>query len=346
MAPVAVSEFSNELLQKDWYQGCDGAVEFELHREELLRREQNGEWYAEPKMDGIWVVVFWTDRGARVFSRNGKEKASLNKAYSTLPVPPGTAIVGEAPYGSQEGARRRAQVGHEFLDAFDLLFDQGHWVGDRSALERKRYLEALVKDLDRGMRASELIRVLPTIQRGMWEAYQREPEGLVLKPSRFAVSRGLDPYCPGTRNPEWVKFKKKFTYDMVVMGVVQSTALTKAGREMAQCVVCGQFVKGISSGDAWLKYREFGVAQWWPEGPLTSGDLVLVPLARPGAMSHVWSRALYSDIQNFLGKVVIVSGYKQFESGAIRHPSLGDAEGRVLRTDKVSLSCVFRPEEA
>jgi len=217
-----------------WYQGCGSVIEGEEHEKiaALQEMEQSGDYYAQPKCDGIWAAAFGENDGTRAFSRNCQEKEGHGLPY----VGDGNCIVGELGYGSQESVARRAKLGHSFMDVFDVLWLDGKYVGDLDERKRRSLLKGWWYRLPKDMRKHFIL--LPVWKNDFVRRYQDQHEGLVLKRCNLGA------YHPGTKHKEWIKFKKEQDYDVVIMDWTLSTATTKIAEPMAKNVVIGQYVDG------------------------------------------------------------------------------------------------------
>ena len=98
------------------------------------------------------------------------------------------------------------------------------------------------------------------------------------------------------------------TVDMVITAVVVSDAKTFTDRKMAGSTTCGMFV-----GDE------------------------LKALTSVGTMDHGIRLQFGESPEKFIGRVVEIGAFEQFDSGALRHPWLIG-----LREDKEPHECVLR----
>jgi len=351
-------DFTEELMHSEFYMGCGSSVDDKNQLNQLKRLVVDPDIYAEPKCDGIWCIVFWGQDGkARVFSRNRKEK-SIPAFDGKMPA--GTAIAGELSYGTQNGKMRRKRLGHDFMDAFDILFYDYQWLGYKTSYTRKQNLIVAVRMSSLGHCADckEYVQILPTFSMGFeaMEALGVEHEGLILKSKNAGI------YVPGTRSTSWVKYKKKHTWDMVLMGWKPSKAVTKVAKgNLAESLILGQYFRcsrtsikrDLQRVSERLKdFHGVCLLNWWQSENLLLEDpehdeyYILWPVTRVGSMSHEWAARVGDNFDALKGSVMVVSGYDQFKSGAIRHSSLGDRDGNVLREDKEPYECVFSLVEA
>jgi ATP-dependent DNA ligase len=295
----AVAHFRDDRTQaREWYQGCKLQVdEHELRSFELTRC-----FVAEPKRDGIWVAAFFDANGVKFWSRTQEEKPySLNSLI--IPNLFGACLVGELGFGSQESRRRRAQLGLDFMDVFDVLCVGYDWtMRSLAEVHRRAALEELLSHVS----TADLCHLLlvPRWDSGFQARYEAEPEGLILK------SRMAGPYVGGgERVSTWYKCKRHRTVDYVIMGWEKSTALTKADRNMTANLRCGAYVGGA-----------------------------LTELTKVGGMDHAMSLEIALCPEKFIGRVVELKHFGRFRSGALRHPSIVR-----LRDDKRPGDCVFDP---
>ena len=194
----------------------------------------DGDWVFEPKYDGVRVVAEATPQGARLVTRNGKDKSrqfpEVVEALQALARRRGrrlvldgelVALVNGEPARFQaiqarthvqeasEIARRRAAA-PAALVLFDLLED-----GDTSLLDepwraRRARLGRVI-----GAEASETLRVTETMDgdgAGLLDRARRAGwEGVIAK-------RADARYRPGTRSDAWRKLKLEHRQEFVVGG--------------------------------------------------------------------------------------------------------------------------------
>jgi hypothetical protein len=299
---IPVNVFESDAFQQEraWYQGCGGKVSSASPDgliDELNDLEATGDYIAEPKLDGWWVAVF-TGPTNRFWSRSQKEK---DYELADHPMPPGCLIVGELGIGTQRAIERRAEIGHGWVDVFDLLVVDYEPIAHLSDAERRQRLEAWHAGLDAKTQAR--FRLVPQWDADFADHFQAEHEGLVLKRRDGGAYRG-DKDKPG----HWVKAKKWFEEDLVLMDVTISSADTKVAEPMAESVTCGQYV----------------------DGTLTS-------LVKIGAMTHDWARRFAQDFAAYEGKVIKVAHFGRMKSGSLRHPAMLDD----VRDDKLAAECVW-----
>jgi len=300
-ARVAATRFQADTFQAQaWYQGCGGKAAAEepgRALEALAEIDAKGEHVAEPKLDGWWVAVF-TGPQNRFWSRSQMEKEYELAAW---PMPAGCLIVGELGIGTQHAIARRAALGHGWVDVFDLLVVDHEPIAHLADAERRARLERWHAGLDTKTQAR--FRLVPRWEDGFVRRFKAEHEGLVLK------RRDGGAYGGGGAKPgHWMKAKKWFEEDMVILEVTISRAVNKVAEPMAKSVLCGQYVGGV-----------------------------LKPLVQVGAMTAEWSRRFAQDFATYKGKVMKIAHFGRMAGGSLRHPAMLDD----VRDDKRARECVF-----
>tara|TARA_Y100000310_G_C20662563_1_gene805586 strand:+ start:996 stop:1865 length:870 start_codon:yes stop_codon:yes gene_type:complete len=286
----------NQAVTTNYYMGCGGIIEgTEPEKKAALKvYEAKGNVVAQPKCDGDWTSIH-SGKDLTVLTRND----NVIQNHGLPSFPEGTLVVGERGSGQQEAVRRRQKLGHDFVDVFDILFYNHNWLGDLPFSERQkrlRYWHSKMWD-----KTQKFFNVLPCWTDNFDIRYEKQPEGLVLK-----TLDGL--YVPGTRPDEWVKAKKEYDYDMVIMGFELSTALTKTAVAYCKNITVGQYVNGT-----------------------------LTAMGKVGSMDDKISQNIAGNFQAYKGKVVVIKGFGRFDSGAVRSPSLVR-----FRTDKNAIDCIWK----
>lgn len=278
----------DEFQSQPWYQGCGSEIETDKPEElltELKKLDKTGEWFAEPKLDGIFIAVFSDGKKNRFWSRN-----SLEKQYglADMPLPAGTLLIGELGAGSEHALERRAQMGHDFVDVHGILVADYDSVIDGNEAERRVVLEAFHGSLNKKLREHFLL--VPRWDKGWVSEWEAQHEGLVLKQKTAGSYIGRS-----TKPAHWKKAKKWFEADMVIMDIRYSDAETKKGKGMTKDILCGQYVNGVLKGLTWV-----------------------------GSMTDEWSKKFASDFNKYKGSVIKLKHNCQFKSGALRHASMLD----------------------
>lgn len=191
-------------------------------------------WAFEPKYDGVRVLAYASPDGARLMTRNGRDKAGqfpeVVEALRELSSDVGRPLVldgevvairagkparfqalqdrvhlkDEAEIGA--GAERAPAA----LLAFDLLTDGGDSLLDEPWTDRRARLDALFGGRESPrVRPSEVLRVGG--EAGLKRARERGWEGVIAK-------RADAVYRPGKRSDAWLKLKVEFRQEFVVGG--------------------------------------------------------------------------------------------------------------------------------
>ena len=219
---------------------------------------------------------------------------------SGVALPEGVALVGELAYGQEESKARVAEVGHSFMDVFDILSVDGEEVWRRSDIERRRILEEFLARA--GARVCAWFHLLDRWTKDFREHFKDQSEGLVLK----RVKGAGQSYHPGTKSPDWIKVVSWHTYDVVVMDYHISKADSFKGQNVAQGVTVGAYIGGK-----------------------------LKPVCRVGTgLSLAQKRDIPRHWDRWQGRVLKVKAKQRFKSGSLRHPSVV-----CLRDDKDPEDC-------
>lgn len=300
--------WTNNILWRTWYQGCGG---YSFKREELDKAEREGCFAAEPKFDGIWCAAFGGPDDVRFFSRTADEKEYPNLAITKELN--GVALFGELAFGSQESRRRRKQLGHDFMDVYELAAVNY----DFKNLKRNgqdRYDALLNWWSGQSEWVQRHFRLAARYRSNFVSLYDSQPEGLVLK----NLSNDGRYVGGGERVLWWCKAKKEKDVDMVIMDWNPSTAELKCadGRPRVKNLVCGMYVDGV-----------------------------LKPLVKVGSMKDALSVSIAANFEAYRGRVIALKHSGQFKSGSLRHPKVDPTLDRPVRDDKQPEECVFVPEK-
>jgi hypothetical protein len=283
---------------------------------ELFGLEATGHFVAEDKCDGHYSTFFnarsrTRARGPEFYSRNSKRQSSPE--LESLHLPEGLIVAGELGVGTPAALKRRAQLGHEFFVAHRILQTPDYLIGrfQRDAtklneIEQRELLEIIWEEFDSHTAAR--FQLVPRYTSNFAHHYHRiiaeGGEGLILK----SISPDHDTtFKPDTRSQHWYKAKKTLAVDMVITAIVISDAKTFKDRKMAGSITCGMFV-----GEE------------------------LKALTSVGTMDHSIRLQFGESPEKFIGRVVEVGCFEQFDSGALRHPWLIG-----LRDDKEPHECVW-----
>ena len=204
--------------------------------------EQLDEWTIEPKWDGVRVVAEVSARSARLWTRNGNDKApqfpEIVDALTALAGEHGPfvldgeiiavdargralrfqALQGRVHAESEDTRARHAKATRTALVAFDLLVDDGRSLTALPWTERRKALEALVPGgRGRVVRRGESVRCGSAAARRLFDRARAEGwEGVLLK-------RVDAPYAPGRRTPDWRKVKLEREQEFVIGGFTAPT---------------------------------------------------------------------------------------------------------------------------
>jgi ATP-dependent DNA ligase len=282
-------------VKTNYYQGCAEKIEGTETQKmaRLVAMEKSGDWIAQPKCDGHWGAIHGGKK-LTVMSRAGNPKT-----VDLHPFPEGCLIIGELGVGTQEALAERARLGHDFIDLWDILFFDHKYLGDMPLLQRLKLLEVWHGKM--WPKARKFYRVLPVWEKDFVKHYEEQLEGLVLKHARNGR------YCPGKKVKDWVKCKKEYTYDCIIVGWIKSTADSKQGVPMVESLTLAQFHNG--------KITEFG---------------------RVGNMTNELSLAIAADFDAYAGRVIEIKGYSRTDKGNLRHPSVIR-----MRDDKDPIECIW-----
>lgn len=191
-------------------------------------------WAFEPKYDGVRVLAYASADGARLVTRNGRDKAAqfpevvaalreLSSAAGRPLVLDGevVAIRGGRParfQALQDRVHRKDEAGiaagaesaPAALLAFDLLADGGDSLLEEPWSARRERLDALFDGRESPrVQPSEVLRVGG--EAGLKRARERGWEGVIAK-------RADAVYRPGKRSDAWLKLKVEFRQEFVVGG--------------------------------------------------------------------------------------------------------------------------------
>ena len=198
-------------------------------------------WTIEPKWDGIRVIAEVSARGARLWTRNGNDKApqfpEIVGALTSLAAAGGPLVLdGEIValdargrplrfqalqgrmHAEMEETRARAAATTTAFVAFDLLADGDERLTSLPFEERRKALEARVPARRNAIvRRGESVRCGSAAARKLFDRARAEGwEGVLLK-------RVDAPYAPGRRTPDWRKVKLEREQEFVIGGFTAPT---------------------------------------------------------------------------------------------------------------------------
>lgn len=252
------------------YQGIGKIIR---SKETLAKLEATGQYVIEPKMDGISVTVATNENGEidQIISRSGQIKTT--KGFNAF-------------LGRKLGLKNSIFAGELItpkaeLHVFDVVKLLGNDVASYDNEKRRQMLERMDIWKDR-------LVLVPRYSDHFVERFEKiieaGGEGVVVK----KVGAGTT-YAGGTRNPEWLKYKKMLTVDYVIMGYDISASTKYKGQ-----------IKAIKIGI----YKNGALKQVGKVGSMKEKDRLF--FSKEGS--------------SLIGKVIEVGGYEVFPSGAMRHP--------------------------
>lgn len=199
--------------------------------DKMPRRDaSHGNLLFEPKWDGYRCVAVRDERGATLWSRQGKE---LSRYFPELcsavaaAVPPGCVIDGEAVIWSEgrlnfTALQQRLGAGPKTLPgmvaaapanyvAFDVLAVAGHDARDLPLAQRRALLEELATGWEPPLSLSPTTTDRSVAEQWFEDLPHTGIEGLVIKNLN-------QPYTPGVRS--WLKLKHRETVDIICGAVI------------------------------------------------------------------------------------------------------------------------------
>lgn len=212
-----VNKVFPNLIPKFELQLCDKVDEdFEL----------TGEWFAEPKFDGLRCVIILRDSTCTVLSRNGKELYNVDHIINELQVYASNCVLDGELLGlnwnetaSVAKASKNQQVNTNLIfNVFDIL-SLNEWDSkqcNRTLLTRKETLQYLIPKLQ----YTKIVPYIPIndMEQGWKQAQLYREQGL-----EGAVIKRLDSLYSFDRNKDWLKLKFTDTIDLEVVNIEQGT---------------------------------------------------------------------------------------------------------------------------
>jgi bifunctional non-homologous end joining protein LigD len=311
--------------------------------------EQLDGWTIEPKWDGVRVIADVTARDARLWTRNGNDKApqfpEIVDALIALAGAHGPFVIdgeivaldsrgraqrfqalqGRVHAENEQTRARHAKATRTAFVAFDLLVADGRSLVALPWSARRKALEALVPARRTGViRRGESVRCGSAAARKLFERAREEGwEGVLLK-------RVDAPYAAGRRTPDWRKVKLEREQEFVIGGFTAPTQ--GAARDHLGALLVGYY-------DAQGRLRYAGkVGTGYTVSMLALLARKLAPLRQPvspfadaprsSAVSTTWVKpALVAQVR-----------YNEItEAGILRQPSFlglrGDKAARDVRLE-------------
>jgi len=216
---------------KSYYKSCGGSVlgteqEKISHIQSL---EKTGNWIAESKKDGIWLVLIGSYDKSRGYSRRG-----LERIHGLPHIGEGNIIIGELSESTEEAIERKKEIGHNFLDVHDIIQFNGKSLINKTLTERKLCLKLWYKNLTQEEKNYYFIN--PVYFNNFAKLYQSEKEGIILK-RKDGLYNSFD--------YDWLKVKKEDTWDFVIIGYQLSDAESKTDVPTAKNFLIAQYIKDV-----------------------------------------------------------------------------------------------------
>ena len=280
------------------WQGAGQSLDSRNH-ERIVRNldeiDSSGKFVAEVKEDGHYTTAYCNGEGNVFVSRNIKVQNCPE--LNSIPLPAGMIVAGELGVGTEYATRKRKQLGHEYVIIHRLIETpinyRNQFPRDATKLDeqsQRRALEIIWSDLNAHVKSR--FQLAPRYKAGFASLYadviESGGEGLVIKAINPTVDTSFN---FGVRSPYWIKVKKTLTVDMVVLDVILSNATSFKDRNMARAIVCGLVIDGR-----------------------------LMPTTNVGSMDHSHRQLFGANKEQFLGSVVEIGAFEQFQSGSLRHP--------------------------
>lgn len=325
---------------RSFFQGCGGIISGGKHDRikfltgvEMSKRNSGKlSHMVEPKADGIWVSLI-SNRHGNVCISTKTRSVKIIEDMEHLSMLPNSVVVGELSSGSQQSRKDVEEHGNSFVKVFDIVKFAGNDTTTLTLLKRKVILQEFIKKMAESYPDSlKFILEMPMKSSGLVQMYNEQPEGVIAK----EIDDG--PYVCGSRNSCWIKVKKCFCDDYIILGWERSTAATKKYTKMAKNMVVGGWVP---CGEVTLKDKVYA------SGKIGSMDCKLIGLMRVGAMTDAMSISLaYDFAAKWKGRVVRIGHYKLFKSGAGRHPFvMEDENGLAMLSEYGHTACFYRIAE-
>ena len=344
---------SDEFQGQAWYQGCSSEmnilpdIEGNYDFKKLDEMEKSGKYVAEYKGDGNWNAFFKSGDSNRHWSRSQTEKYYPIESWKHIP--DGTILVGEVMRGSQFAVKMVEKYGYEMLLLWDVLAVDYKITKDLPAENRRRILEQLLQEMPKD--TQDRFRLMPRFTVGFANEYLNQHEGLVLKYRDEAGYIGC-----GRKVPHWIKAKKSFESDAVILGYEKSIAASKASKDLTATIVVGlygDFTEEECNAEfkKWSNNKNYvGIIHSYeltiPSVGMTSAFMGkrLKPVCAVTSGDHKLGEKLVKEWDYWKEKVLKVHHFGAFESGSYRHPSAMEGV-HALRDDKKATECVFNGVE-
>ena len=279
-------------------------------KKRLIRKYKTGSIYAEPKLDGIRYLLqikpnganinYLTSRRISVETDNFVEKQNVVthlRDQEFLTYWDDTVLDGELVGGGLSSDTQHEMVnGDVTYHAFDIIRCRGEDVSSRSWDDRQRLLSLFFSDHENLLSGIERVEPNEHIFGVLDEQLAAGREGIVIKHSESKYGE------------DWIKVKRKETFDAIVTGVEMSTA-----------------ARHVDHG--WIATIKLG--QINPTG-------LMIDCGKTTGFTDS-ERALFTKLHEageLVGMVVEVEAQQQLRSGKFRHPRF-----LRIRADKNASDC-------
>ena len=260
---------------KRFYKACDGLITGteQQKKEQISKLERSGNWIAETKQDGIWFVLF--ENTGKGFTRRANEKEHHLPVFHE-----DTILIGELGESTERAVAEKEKIGHSFIDVFDIVRVKGTDVTKENLIKRKNILKEW---LEIKSNYSDFYRYVEPHERDFVQLYEKAEEGIVLKLKD-------QPYT--AYDYDWIKVKKEFTWDFVIVDFELSTAESKMSTPTAKNFIAGQFIGNK------LK------------------PMVKVPISIDLGMD------VAKNPDKYINQVIEIRGFSRTKTGSVRSPQL------------------------
>lgn len=309
----------------NYYQGCGKEITgtHDQLKDELNELENSGEWIAEPKLDGIWSLFIGNgvDKPPTIISRSGKEKDPKGMPG----FPEGYKFIGEFLFGTSHAKEIFEEKGHYMACIFDVIETPSYGSLIEKYKDRNRReileLEYRTNTLDH-----DYYDLVPQWETDFADHFKNEHEGLVLK---NMVGGGEAYFGGGDKVKNWMKVKRKKTFDVIIFDYKESDAETKQDEPMAATLNIAMYIEEKNGNEDIA--QDLGIPSKIDNCGLTDCGKVTI-----GDLD--WCRNIAQDFDYYKGKVIEIIAYEHFKSGKFRHGSLNTEKNDVR--EKTPTECI------
>lgn len=248
----------------------------------------------EPKYDGMWAEVRIHAGTMQIYSRH----AGLKRTFDIPQDIPDMILLGEYLFGQNWGIRNGLD-GMLFL--FDAVYINGLDLTDDTLHGRRGVLEQLYRWHFEKNPDLQWVKLVPQMSNCSGAASIQEAWNeavITLGFEGIVFKKSTDTYLDAT----WPRCKRTFTMDYVCMGFNEGGGKYKG---MAGSIRGGLYVDGV-----------------------------LTEICSVGGLTDIMRQFMWSNPDDFVGRVFEARGFGLFPSGALRHPSF-----LCFRDDKPAQDC-------